>query len=117
MTTTETPAALAEPAVPIRGRWAALLVLANLGVWMAFFTPLQVLLPQQVEAIDAGHKVAMLGWVTALGAAAAVVVNPLAGALSDRTSPRLAGRAYGRRHVSGRRCTTETNGPWLPAGR
>jgi MFS family permease len=99
MTTTDAPAALTEPAVWVRGRWVALLVLANLGVWMAFFTPIQVLLPQQVEAIDPGHKEAMLGWVTALGAAAAVVVNPLAGALSDRTSPRLGGRAFGRRHV------------------
>jgi MFS family permease len=41
----------------------------------------------------------MLGWVTALGAAAAVVVNPLAGALSDRTSLRIGGRHLGRRHV------------------
>jgi len=87
------PAALAEPAVPVRGRWIALLVLANLGVWMAFFTPIQVLLPQQIKAIDPVHKEAMLGWVTAFGAAAAVVVNPLAGALSDRTTWR-----YGRRH-------------------
>jgi MFS family permease len=99
MTTTDAPAALTEPAVPVRGRWVALLVLANLGVFMAFFTPIQVLLPQQVEAIDPAHKEAMLGLVTALGALAAVVVNPLAGALSDRTSLRLGGRAFGRRHA------------------
>jgi MFS family permease len=37
--------------------------------------------------------------VTALGALAAVLANPLAGALSDRTSPRLAGRRWGRRHA------------------
>jgi MFS family permease len=66
---------------------------------MAFFTPIQVLLPQQIEAIDAAHKETMLGWVTGFGAAAAMVVNPLAGALSDRTSVRLFGRAFGRRHV------------------
>ncbi len=99
MTTTDAPAALAEPTARVRGRWVGLLVLANLGVFMAFFTPIQVLLPQQVAAIDPAHKEAMLGWVTALGALAAVVVNPLAGALSDRTSLRLGGRAYGRRHV------------------
>src|SRR5439155_4067473 len=96
--TTTVPAALAEPTEPVRGRWVALLVLAQLGVWMAFFTPIQVLLPQQIEAIDQAHKETMLGWVTGFGAAAAMVVNPLAGALSDRTSLRFAGRALGRRH-------------------
>ncbi len=92
--TTTAPAALAEPVVPVRGRWIALLVLANLGVWMGFFTPIQELLPEQIKAIDPAHKETMLGLVTGLGAAAAVVVNPLAGALSDRTAWRL-----GRRHV------------------
>src|SRR5205823_10948140 len=72
----------------------ALLVLANLGVWMAFFTPIQVLLPVQIKAIDPAHKESMLGVVTGIGAAAAVVVNPLAGALSDRTAWR-----FGRRHL------------------
>jgi MFS family permease len=92
--TTVVPAALAEPAVPARARWVTLLVLASLGVWMAFFTPILVLLPEQIKAIDPAHKETMLGWVTGLGAAAAVVVSPLAGALSDRTAWR-----YGRRHV------------------
>ena len=92
--TTTVPAALAEPTEPVRGRWVALLVLANLGVWMAFFTPIQVLLPVQIKAIDPAHKESMLGVVTGSGAAAAVVVNPLAGALSDRTAWR-----FGRRHL------------------
>jgi MFS family permease len=83
----------AEPAARVRPRWIALLVLANLAVWMGFFTPIQVLLPNQVEAISPGDKETMLGLVTALGAAAAVVFNPLAGALSDRTTAR-----FGRRH-------------------
>jgi len=92
--TTTAPAALAEPLVPVRRGWVALLVLANLGVFMGFFTPIQVLLPEQIAAIDPGHKEAMLGLVTGLGAAAAVVVNPVAGALSDRTVWR-----FGRRHA------------------
>ena len=46
-----------------------------------------------------GHKEIWLGLVTGVGAVVAVIVNPLAGALSDRTRPRLLGRAYGRRHV------------------
>lgn len=93
------PAALAEPAVPVRRGWIALLVAANLGVWMAFFTPIQVLLPQQVEAIDPDGKETMLAVVTGVGALAAVLANPLAGALSDRTAVRLGGRALGRRHL------------------
>ncbi|GAA4451611.1 MFS transporter [Phytohabitans houttuyneae] len=95
----EVPAALAEPTVPVRRSWIALIFSANLGVWMAFFTPIQVLLPNQVELIDPANKEAMFGWVTALGALAAVIANPLAGALSDRTSLRLGGRDLGRRHV------------------
>jgi MFS family permease len=87
------PAALAEPVDPVRTRWVALLVIANLGVWMGFFTPIQVLLPEQLQAISPEHKEALLGWVTGLGALAAVVANPLAGAFSDRTSGR-----FGRRH-------------------
>lgn len=88
-----TPAALTEPSVRASARWVGLLVLANLGVWMAFFTPIQVLLPRQVQAVAPADKEAMLGWVTGLGALAAVVANPLAGALSDRTTGRR-----GRRH-------------------
>ncbi|MGC5020924.1 MFS transporter [Micromonospora sp. DT47] len=93
------PAALAEPVVPVRRGWIALIFAANLGVWMAFFTPIQVLLPQQVERIAPADKEAMLAVVTGLGALAAVLANPLAGALSDRTCLRLAGREFGRRHV------------------
>lgn len=89
----EVAAALAEPQTPVRRRWVGLLVVANLAVWMGFFTPIQVLLPDQLKAIDPGHKEVMLGVVTGLGALAAVLANPLAGALSDRTTGR-----FGRRH-------------------
>jgi MFS family permease len=87
------PAALREPTVRVRAGWVTLLALAILGVFMAFFTPIQVLLPLQIEGIDEGHKEELLGWVTGAGALAAMVVNPIAGALSDRTSGR-----FGRRH-------------------
>lgn len=93
------PAALAEPTVPVRRGWIALLATANLGLWMAFFTPIQVLLPQQVELIAADEKEKMLAVVTGLGALAAVIANPLAGALSDRTRWRLGRHEFGRRHV------------------
>lgn len=73
-------------------RFTASLSLAMLGLWAGFFAPLQVLLPQQVAAIDPAAKVSGLAVVTATGAAVALVVNPLAGALSDRTRSR-----WGRR--------------------
>jgi MFS family permease len=93
------PAALQEPRVRVRARWVALLFSANLGVWMAFFTPIQILLPQQMELIDPTHKETMLAWVTGLGAFAAIVANPVAGALSDRTCLRIGSWELGRRHV------------------
>ncbi len=88
-----TPNALAEPSVPVRARWIGTLVVANLAVWMGFFTPIQVLLPEQLQDISPHHKALLLALVTGLGAVAAVIANPLAGALSDRTSGR-----FGRRH-------------------
>jgi MFS family permease len=85
---------LTEPVVPVRARWITLLVLANLSVWMGFFTPIQVLLPNQIQDIVPQHKESTLGLVTAIGALVAVFANPIAGALSDRTTGR-----FGRRHV------------------
>ncbi|MFI5838661.1 MFS transporter [Catenuloplanes sp. NPDC051500] len=98
-TPTSLPSALAEPTARVPRSWTALLFAANLGLWMAFFTPIQVLLPIQIEEIDAAAKESMLAWVMAAGALSAIVANPLAGALSDRTCLRIGGRELGRRHV------------------
>jgi MFS family permease len=93
------PAALAEPVVPVRRTWIGLIFAANLGLWMAFFTPVQILLPEQITEIGIHGKEAALGWVTALGALVAIIVLPLAGAFSDRTRLRIRHRTYGRRHA------------------
>ncbi|MEE2040317.1 MFS transporter [Nocardiopsis sp. CT-R113] len=93
------PDALAEPTRPVRRRWVAGISLANLGMWMAFFGPLQVLLPEQVGMIAPGSKETTLAWVTGIGAACSTLGTPLAGALSDRTTGR-----FGRRR------------PWILAG-
>lgn len=97
---TEVPAAsrtespVAEPSRKVGKRWIALIALANLGLYLGYFGPLEVLLPNQVQAIaGSAHKVAVLGWVTGIGAAVAMISNPVAGALSDRTTGQL-----GRRH-------------------
>ncbi|GIM90649.1 MFS transporter [Paractinoplanes toevensis] len=78
----------------VGGRWIGLLSLANLGLWMGYFGPLQVLLPNQIEDITPDDKTTALGIVTGLGALVAVIVGPVAGALSDATTART-----GRRHT------------------
>ncbi|MEU4442570.1 MFS transporter [Actinosynnema sp. NPDC050801] len=75
------------------------LFLANLGLWLAIYAPIQVLLPQQAELLDAAGKEAVFGLVTGVGALVALVANPLIGLSSDRTTSR-----FGRRH------------PWTLAG-
>ena len=90
----------AEPTRRASRRWVALIGLANLGLYLGYIGVLSVLLPNQVQAIaGSAHKVAVLGWVTGIGAAVALVANPVAGALSDRTTSR-----FGRRR------------PWIVCG-
>lgn len=81
-----------EPQRPVGKRFMGLLALSNLGLWMAFFAPIQVLLAQQMERIAPMHKEEALGWVTGVGALLALLANPLFGALSDRCASR-----WGRR--------------------
>lgn len=91
-----TPAAadaLAEPTAAVGTRFVGSYALAFLGLWLAFFAPIQVLLAQQMEALAPGNKEAALGWVTGAGALVALLANPLCGAWSDRTTAR-----WGRRH-------------------
>ena len=82
----------AEPVERVGRAWAWTFNLAWVGVMVGLFGPIQVLLPDQAQALAPQHKEYVLGVVTALGAAAALLVNPLWGALSDRTRSR-----FGRR--------------------
>lgn len=88
--------AYAGPADPPRvgSRWIGLLALANLGLWVGYYGPLQVLLPNQVEDVAGADKTTVLGIITGAGALVAVVAGPVAGALSDATTART-----GRRHT------------------
>jgi MFS family permease len=91
--------ALAEPTVHVRHGWVAGLGLASLGMWMASYTPLQVLLPTQLQNIDPHGKIVALAVVTGFGALASGIATPLAGALSDNTTSKYAfWRMAGRRH-------------------
>ena len=85
------PRALAEPTDNPSTRWVALLTVASIGLWAGFFGPIQVLLAQQAESLDAADKEQVLALVTGAGALVSVICNPLAGAFSDRTTLR-AGR-------------------------
>jgi len=101
-TQTVLPAALAEPTVPVRGSWVTLLFLANIGLWLGIYAPIQVLLPEQVASlhdhvskngVPSGADAVLLSVVMAVGAIAGLIANPVVGALSDRTT-----HARGRRH-------------------
>jgi len=101
-TQTALPAALAEPTVPVRGGWITLLFLANIGLWLAIYAPLQVLLPEQVASlhdhvgkngVPSGADAVLLSVVMGTGAIAGLIANPVVGALSDRTTS-----SRGRRH-------------------
>ncbi len=93
----------AEPTRRVSARWIALFATAWLGIWMAQLTPIQLLLPQEVDALAGGddwtQSVVAFGIISAIAGACALIVFPLTGALSDRTTSR-----FGRRK------------PWILAG-
>lgn len=93
-------------AVPTRrvgGRWILFFALSWFGVWIAQLTPVQLLLPLQVEkylqATDWVENVLGFGLISGIAGAFALLAYPLTGALSDRTTSR-----FGRRR------------PWIALG-
>ncbi|HEY5230877.1 MAG TPA: MFS transporter [Galbitalea sp.] len=104
--TTATPVTrspFAEPTRRVGGGWIALFATAWLGIWMAQLTPIQLLLPQQVEDVVHGaswtDNVIAFGIISGIAGACALITYPLTGALSDRTTSR-----FGRRR------------PWILVG-
>lgn len=100
------PKTLSLTAVPtsrVSGRWVSLFALSWFGVWIAQLTPVQLLLPLQVEkflsATDWVQNVLGFGYISGIAGAFALVAYPLTGALSDRTISR-----FGRRR------------PWIALG-
>src|SRR5258707_5762455 len=72
------PRALAEPTEPVTKGWIGSLGLASLVMWMASLTPLQVLIPEQLQHIDRHGQSLALGFVSAFGAVALLVVAAVA---------------------------------------
>ena len=94
------------PGGPSAG-WMAAMALAQLGLWLGLYAPLKILLPLLADLAASSapafsfafSKEALLAAATLVGSLVALVANPLAGALSDRTLGR-----WGPRH------------PWILAG-
>jgi MFS family permease len=110
--TTQSSAPPVEPAaastaplagrLPLSGPLRRLLIWAlpaNIGMFLLWGAIPAILLPLQVAAIDQKAKAANLAVVATIGAFAAMLAQPLAGTISDRTRSR-----YGRR------------GPWIVIG-
>jgi MFS family permease len=97
------PAPFAEPTKAVTGGWIALFATAWLGIWMAQLTPVQLLLPVQVEAQLGSNNwvenVVAFGIISGIAGLCALVAYPLTGALSDRTISK-----FGRRR------------PWILGG-
>lgn len=73
-------------------RWFTLFTLAWLVIWTVQLTPLQLLLPLQLDTPESAagwvSGVVSSGLVLGVGGLAGVIAGPLAGALSDRQSGR-----------------------------
>lgn len=63
-------------------------VVATIAMWMAFNAPGQVLIGQQLIAVDEANKERNLAIVLGMGAVISLVANPLFGTLSDRSRNR-----------------------------
>ncbi len=103
MTSTSLPAAFtpfAEPTRNVPARWIALFATAWFGIWMAQLTPVQLLLPSQIDGIvgvvsggiSGNASVLAFGIIQGIAGACALITYPVVGALSDRTTSR-----FGRR--------------------
>lgn len=85
---------LAEPVVRVPREWTVRFGLLWFGYWMAYLAPVQLVLPNQFDALDSAHKVRDFGLVSGLTGVAAIITLPLFGVLCDRTRSR-----FGRRRV------------------
>jgi len=84
---------VAQPATPLP-RLVGVMFASNVGALIALLTPLQLLLTLQTTRIAGEGAAAAFGVITGIGALFALVANPLAGRISDRTAAR-----FGRRRT------------------
>ena len=86
------PEALQTPTKKVSLGFMLALTVASAVLYMCYIGIGGLMLPLQISTIDPVHKVANLGIVTSIAVLLALIGNPLAGALSDRTASR-----FGRR--------------------
>ncbi|WP_328467520.1 MFS transporter [Actinoplanes sp. NBC_00393] len=94
MTTTSPSDEIARP--KLRGANLRLLIgmfPANVGMYLLWGAIPGILLPLQIEEIDPANKAGNLAVVATIGAFAAMLAQPLAGTISDRTRTRFGRRA------------------------
>lgn len=96
---TEEPEIFQKPTKPVSLGFQVSLSLANVAFYLTLYPVTGILLPLQTQNLDPKNKVVALGLISTIGAIAAIFSNPLAGALSDRTTSR-----FGRRR------------PWMIVG-
>src|SRR6266700_2751784 len=88
----DVPEALQIPTQAASAGFQLLLTLANMVIWLSILPIGQILLPTQIAALNGANKFSFLTIATVVGVLAAVITNPIAGALSDRTTSRLGRR-------------------------
>jgi MFS family permease len=91
-TINEVPEALQVPTRAVSPGFQLMLSLANTAIWISILPIGQILLPLQVAAFNSASRFSNLAIATAVGVFAALLTNPIAGALSDRTTSRLGRR-------------------------
>ncbi|MFS0854253.1 MFS transporter [Microbacterium sp. 179-I 3D4 NHS] len=76
-------------AMRVGARWMTLFTLAWLAIWTVQLTPVQLLLPLQLDTPEDDwiRGVVSSGLVLGIGGLAGVVAGPVSGALSDRARP------------------------------
>lgn len=85
-----------DPPAPIKGvgRLLGWIIPANLGIFLIWGAVPGILLPQQVTVLfGEADKVANLAIVATIGAFCAMIAQPIAGQISDRTRSRFGRRA------------------------
>lgn len=83
----------------LRKTFVAAFTVAHFGLWVSLLAPIIITLQLRVQALAPGREEGVLSLVLAVGAILGLLVNPVVGRLSDRTTSR-----FGMRR------------PWLIAG-
>ena len=95
----DTPEALQVPTQPAKPSFMLALTAAGMSLYILYAGIGALLLPYQVSLLAPKNKVVVLGLFTGIAVLIALIANPIAGALSDRTTSR-----FGRRR------------PWILVG-